>query len=359
MSKLKSKTIDNQDDEQTGGNAFDALSEMDELINRREEINVRIGEIKKELGDIFMTQSRLSAAIRDTNDHLRGCPENDQRYAEKLQSLKDQLQKLRQDMQRSEERHKALNDELVQLQTVELPSCMANLSAEDVLEHYRQIGAANTEVGRIQSAIDAQHQLIADAKASIPNAVDRQDGRHSLMAEIALGKASKDVLEKLDAEIASDKRSISDAEKKVAPQIADAKATVVGLERKLEAARDVLNTLESKSEEVEHRYYFGEAQKAAAQYVNHALELRRLHFLLLGLNSIISSHDGKGIVRHGTKPIHLPMFRLPQFEGVGCWPNNSLGMILDGDFIGYGDEIQDVANVEVAKFDAILNRLIS
>lgn len=340
-------------------NATDALSNMDELLKLKGEINARIGEIKKEFDGIFMEQSRLNTAIRDVQDHLRGCPENDQRYAEKLQSLKDQLQKLRQDLQRSEERRKALNDELVQLQTVELPLCMANLSAEDVLEHHRQIGAANAEVGRIQSAIDAQHQLIADAQANIPSTVDRQAERHNLMADIALGKAQKDALEKLDAEIASDKKSSADAEKKVAPQIADAQATVAGLGRKLKAAQDALNALDSKSAEVAHRYYVGEAQKAAAQYVNHALELRRLHFLLLGLNSIISGHDGIGIVRHGTKPIHLPMFRLPQFDGVGCWPSNNQGMILDGDFIGYGDEIQDVAKEEGAKFDAILGRLVS
>jgi chromosome segregation ATPase len=340
-------------------NATDALSNMDELVKRREAINGRINEIKDDFGRIFMEQSRLNSAIRDVQDHLRGCPEDNQRYAEKRQSLKDQLQKLRQDQQRSEERSKVLNDELGQLQTVELPSCMANLSAEDVLEHHRQIGAANAEVNRIQSAIDAQHQQSADALASIPSTVDRQAERHNLMADIALGKAHKDVLEKLDAEIATDKKTSADAERMVAPQIADAKATVAGLGIKLKAARDALNALESKSEEVAHRYYVGEAQKAAAQYVNHALELSGLHFLLLGLNSIISGHDGIGIVRHGIKPIHLPMFRLPQFDGVGCWPNNNQGMILDGDFIGYGDEIQDVANAEKAKFDAILGRLAS
>lgn len=338
-------------------NQKDALSNMDQLVKRKGEINARIGAINKEFGEIFMSQSRLNIAIREAHDHLRGCPENDQRYAEKIQTLKAQLQKLSQDMRRSEERHKALNDELVQLQSIELPSCMANLSAEDVLEHHRRIGAATAEVGRIQSAINVQHQLIADAHTNLPNAVDRQDERHNLMAEIALGKASKDALEKLDAEIASDKKSISDAEKTVAPQIADAQATVAGLERKLATAQDALNTLESKTEEVTHRYYVGEAQKAAAQYVNHATELKRLHFLLLGLNSIISSHDGIGIVRHGIKPIHLPMFRLPQFDGVGCWPSNNQGMILDGDFIGYGDEIQDVANNERAKLDAILGNL--
>lgn len=333
-----------------------AIEKMDSLLARRDEINLRIEKIRSNLGEIFMEQSRLNIAMRDAQDHLRGMPENNSVYAESRRGLVDKLQQVRDSLKHSEERRIALNEELVRLQTVDLPACVEGLYAEDVLEHYRQVDAARNEVSCIQAAIDAQHRLIADDLATIPGIPNREHERNDIMAEIALGKASREELDKLDAEIVKANQAIADAKQKVAPQIADAKATVAGLECKLLDAQEKHAAIQAKSAEVAHRYYVGIAQKAAAQYVNHALELKRLHFLLLGLNSIIHHHDGKGIVRFGLKAIQLPMFNLPQFDGLMPWPGNGQGMILDGDFIGYGDEINKIADEEKSKFEALIQR---
>jgi hypothetical protein len=339
----------------------EALTNMDSLIDRRDEGIHRSKEIKGELGAVYMERQRLETATRSKEAVIRGMqerlaktPKDEQSYlVREMQSLTTELRQAEDDFAQTKVRIKALDDELLHLETVDLPSCMVALCAEDVLEHLRQIDAVKSEVELIQSAINAQLKLVEDAQATIPSAIDRQHERNSIMAEIALGKATEDALHTIDAEIAKNQKAIADATSKAAPKIEKAQATADGLAKKLGNTQKSLTMLESKSGEVAHRYYVGEAENVAVQYVNYALKLKVMYFRLLGLNSVITRHDGVGIVRLRIKPIQLPMFRLPQFDGLDGVIPNSPDMLMDGNFI-HGDQIQKAAKAAESGLNAVL-----
>lgn len=329
-----------------------ALSRMDALVKRRDEINERVADIENEYGVIFSKRHQLQTAVFNLQDRLRGMPENEKHYAEARRELSAELEQLRLDFTLNEEHHKKLEEEIKQLQTIELPACMVAVCAEDVHEHFQRITLAKTEVDSIRTAIDAQHHVVAEAKATIPGVVDRQHERHNIMADIALGKETEDALKNLDAEIYKDQKAIAAAEKNATPKIENALNTVSGLARKLAAAQEFLNTLKSKSAEIARRYYVGEIEKAAVQYVNHALQLKVLYTRLAGLDIVIKKYDAAGIVNNLSAPISIPTFRTPQFEGLAD-PHIRAQSLFHADQI-LGEKLYKAAEVEESKFDAIL-----
>ncbi|MDH4235430.1 MAG: hypothetical protein OEV15_09900, partial [Gallionella sp.] len=145
------------------------------------------------------------------------------------------------------------------------------------------------------------------------------------------------------------------AKEKVAQVIADTQATLDGLFNKLAIAKESLEKIESKTNEVAHRYFMGMAEIAAVQYVNHALAMKALHLKLAGLSISIKSCGGKDVMGYGGSNIQIPKFNLPQFDGLESFPPNELGMILNGDFYMYGDYFLQAANKEKTRFYAILN----
>lgn len=340
MSKLNSKPAE-------------GLTQMDVLVKRRGEINRRIEEISNAISLNMAKQSELQTAIRDLQNNLQRIPQKNPAYADKRQRMGADLQQARQDFSQAEDGYKQLEEELRQLQIVELPSCMVALRAEDVAEHQLNIKLANSHISSIQAAIDSQNQFIANTRAAIPKEVDRQQERHNIMADIALGTASDSDLKALDSVISKDKEKVSATENKAAPLIANAQAALSGLKRKLAAAQDELKLLESKSSEVAHRYFMGEAEKAAAQYVNNALHMKELYLRLIGLNRVILQYDKRGFTLPSAGEIKIPMFHLPQFEGLFD-PKKGDWMLLDGARITNARVIQ-AAEAEKIQFDNILN----
>jgi len=348
MSKSKNTNTQNKSGAAPGNSPSDVLARMDELIERRSVINQRIADIKKEYELIYSKRQQLQTAKFDLQNRLRGLPENDKLYAD----LKAKIRLVEEDGVLNEDHHKKLDEEITRLETVELPACTITVCAEDVMEHHRQIKQALVVVNGIQVAIDSQNQLITKAKAAIPDITNRQQERYNLLADIVMDNASENDLKDLDAVIAKEKNAVSAAEKKAEPVIENAKATVNGLERKLAAANAALHKLESKSSEVAHRYFMGEAEKTAAQYVNNAMSLKEHHQRLLGLDLILNKRDGHRIVYPGAKPIQIPLFQLPQFEGLGN-PNSGERSFLNGDQI-YGDQIKRASDIEEEQFKAIV-----
>lgn len=351
MSKSKDTNKPNKTGKQPVNSPSEVLTQMDELVERRAAINKRIADMKSEFGTIFSNRQRYQTAIYDLNNRLGRMPENEIRFAQGRQELIAELTQVRADIAQNEARYKELEEDVTRLETVELSACTIAVCAADVMEHHRQINQALGVVKGIQAAIDSQNQLIAKAIASIPNVTNRQQERYNLLADIAMGNASEKELKDLDAAISKEQSVISSAEKKAAPLIENGKATVNGLERKLAAANAALHKLESRSSEVAQRFFMGEAEEAAVQYVNNALNLKEQHLRLLGLDWIFQKNGWGRIAYDGAKPIQIPLFQLPQFGGLGN-VNSGDRALLNGDQI-YGDQIAAAADCEEARFDAI------
>lgn len=348
MSKNKGTNTKKQTVAQPGNTPSDVLARMDELIERRSEINKRIAEIKKEYELIYSKRQQFQTTKFDLQNRVRGLPEKDNLYSE----LNTKLKQVELDSVLNEEHFKRLDEEITRLETVELPACTITVCAEDVMEHHRQVKQALVVVEGIQAAIDSQNQLITKTKAAIPDVTNRQQERYDLLADIAMGNAGEKNLKDLDAVIEKEQNAVSVAENKAEPVIANAKATVSGLQHKLATANAALHKLESKSSEVAQLYFMGEAEKAAVQYVNNALSLKEQHQRLLGLDWVLNKRDGCSIVYPGAKPIQIPLFKLPQFDGLGN-PSSRERALLNGDQI-YVDQISKAADTEETRFKAIV-----
>jgi chromosome segregation ATPase len=331
-----------------------ALSKIDEALIRKEEIADRIEEINSEKGMLFKKQSGLRTAISDLQNRLDRIPSDDQLNSKLRQSLNDELQQARHDFSQASANEKALDDEFTHLKKIELPSLTVALYAEGLLEHRRRIEQATMELKNVQAVIEAQHQAISAADATIISPIDRQNSRQDIMADIALGNATASDLRALDDEIADERKAIQEAQKKAAPLLEKAqlaRSVLPGLERKLSAAQAQLHAIESKSSEVEHRFFLGEAENVAVQFVNHALRLKELYIRLAGLDSIITSLGGDGIM-HGHKKLHIPVFQLPQFEGLEN-PDIGQGTFFSADHEIYSEQVAEAAEAEKSRIDVL------
>lgn len=328
---------------------------MDDGLKRKGEIEARIGQINVEKSAILMKKSTLeNKTIRDLRDRLRGMPEGDPRYAGSRNELSNDLEQARVDLKEANTKAEALEKERVALVTIELPACNVDICAEDVMEHLRQIDQVKMEVQNLQTVIEAQRQSIAEAAAAIPQPIDRQHKRQNLMADIALGNATEADLKTLDDEIAKEQKAIQEATKKAAPKVEKAQAALAGLGRKLAAVQAELQALETKSSEVSHRFFVSEAEKVGAQFVNHALRMKELYTRLVGLDSIIKGHDGEGIMVHGPRKLYIPVFRLPQFEGLENPRSSAIGTFFHAEDDIFGEQIAQSAENEKTRVYALL-----
>ena len=347
MSKNKDTNTHNQTGAQPSNSPSDVLARMDELIERRSAINNRIAKIKSEYGSINSKRQQLQTTRFDLQNRLRGLPEKDELYA----SLTARLELVELDGVRNEDHHKKLDEEITRLETIELPACTIAVCAEDVAEHHQQIKQALAVGQGIRALIDAQNQLISKTQAAIPTAANRRQERYNLLADIAMGNAGEKDLKDLDAVIAKEQKEVSIAEKETEPLIEKANATVSGLQHKLAAANEALQALESKSSEVELRYFMGEAEKAAVLYVNHAMCIKELYLRLKALNLVTLPYDQRGFIIDFAGEIKIPLFKLPQFDGFG---NFRMGdyLLLDGQKIS-SDQVAQAAKAEQSRLDAI------
>lgn len=326
----------------------EALAKMDELLGRKDEINERIRVIQLDFSAIAMKRSSLQRSIMGLKNRLLGIPENEKIYFAARQKLKDEILSQQQSMVQIDSDDKSLHEEMKQLQTVDLPECMVSICAKDVMEHKRQVIQASATVDNIQAAIDSKNMFLEQTRASVPKLSSRQDERHNLLADIALGNACEADIKKLDTTIAKEQKAVADAEKEITPLIENALSTVSGLHVKLDAAKKALSALESKSSEVKYRFFMGEAEKVGACYANAAIQLKELYFRLRGLDAILKEHDKVGLIDLSTsKSIQVPLF---QFSGLSSTGESAL---IDGDNIR-SDHVNELVKNEHSRLEDLL-----
>lgn len=223
----------------------------------------------------------------------------------------------------------------------------------EVLAHKKQIDSAKGEIARIQSAILGRQECIAEASASIPVMPDRKQERSGVMADIALGHATRDDLAAIDEKIANETALTNAATEQVSQVISDNQATLDGLLKKLEIAQSKLVEIDSRTNQVAERYFMGIADIASAQYLSHASAMKELYLKLNGLGISINKYGVKRTINRG-HALMIPKFNLSGFDGVVGFPPNEPRMIVDGNFFMYGDFFQQAANKEEAILAALL-----
>lgn len=340
----------------------EALLNLNESLARKAEITSRLEDIASEKNSMFNRIHELNSSIRNLFDRLGGYPEKDKRNQDVRRDLSAQIQQARDSLAKATANDKALDEERFRLRAIELPQLTTALGAEGLLEHRNRITQAENEIEAVRNAIEAQHRIIQEAEEAKVHPVNRAIRRQDLMADITLGNATEADMKELDEEIAKEQKAIQEAQKKSEPLMKQAQAalnTLPGLERKLSYALEKLESIQSITNEVEQRFYLGEAENLAAEFIDHATQIKALYMRLAGVNNIITSLGGNDFMANNHAKIMLgglliPIFKLPQFKGMESNPVERPGVFFSSEFEIFADSISNAADAERIRIADVL-----
>jgi len=183
-----------------------------------------------------------------------------------------------------------------------------------VLRHQADVAEAEERVAYLQGVVEQQQGIIADAKSYVTNVPELMAKRENLLADFVLGHGNQDAIDTLDKEIAAAREELSKHTTRATSVTADAKQTIAGLKRKLEATREDLSELQSQTPSVIDSFLMIEAERLGAEYVDAALVTAEKHRQLLAMDALIVKHNNhersKSIRGLYNMELHLPLFRL-------------------------------------------------
>jgi hypothetical protein len=190
----------------------------------------------------------------------------------------------------------------------------------ELLDYQGRFAQAANKVDELQSLIDAQESIIAEARASIPSLADFSQKREDLLAEIAEGKADAASLKLLDEAIAQRQKEVGEATDAATQSIRNAEQTINGVRKKLGAAEQQFSKLDAHKYDHLMEFITQEAEEVGAEYIHLADQLADKFTRLVGLSAFRNrighsrkrSGDDFGFLFRATE-IKIPKFYLKVF----------------------------------------------
>jgi len=309
-----------------------ATPTLHEKIDHRAELQRRIDEARSEIGHVDVNGKEREWC--EANNEVAGYgqkvdPNNknqiDARYALPLERARKRAETALSALKGEREKLTALNDEINGLER-ELAQSRdgGGVSLEEVRANQGECDAARAEVARIESFLDEQQRILAEAQARTQPKVDRSAELEDLAAKVALGEESEKSLKELDVEIDKQNQAVDEVAAEVLPIAETAQATIAGLERKLAAARGVLAKLEAKAPDVYAMLLRSMSEVEGLRYIEHAQNLRDSFTRILAIVDVLRNvsspaiDNAPPILYLNTKHIMIPLFRLTACQGEGC-----------------------------------------
>lgn len=276
--------------------------------------NSELIEINTEIGGYTSAEGRLI----------------DQRYQARLVDARARSEKTQSALKAAREKSSALKDEIDGLQRELIQSRDGITSSGEVTSYQRDVEAARTEVARIESFLEEQRQIRANARARLQSD-DRSAERASLAAGVSLGELSEQRLKEFDAETAKQQEAMDGIAAEVLPVIEAADSAIAGLEHRLEAARGALAELEAKGPPVITMYLHSLAKAEGERYLEIARELRDSYLKLMALDRLLG---GAVITSNTSQPLlTIPNFYLKAHEPLGTdWEKWTFYRAVPADF---------------------------
>jgi hypothetical protein len=198
-----------------------------------------------------------------------------------------------------------------------------NAALERVLQHQNEIKAAEQTITTLEGAIATQRQAIQEVNSFTTNLPQLLQSREDLLADIAVGNSSKEALVPLNAQIESEQKVMDKHTANAAKLVPEAKATIAGLERKLEAARAELADLKGETRDHVHAFLMTEAERIGKEYSDAAMIVADRHRTLFAFDNLLRAYGAS----RGLRPVHghelaLPLFNLDAHRGLDnpTWP---------------------------------------
>lgn len=298
-------------------------------IARKQEVLARINEIRHELTDLSGKRVHIEAKLMEDKSALQGLTDE---YVEKFPDAKARKESLIRNVAQRREvlddikrQTEALEQERQHLKDVELPKCHQKTTVAEVLAHQDSLKAMREEAKRISDAMAAQSEIMRAAEASIVSAPDRGAQRAEVLANIAMGDATKKDLDDLELLIATEREANEKSVAKSKPVYLQAAETLGGLVNKETELKQRIEAKERATAMVMEQFLMSEITDLAGQYVHHAQALKEAFYRLLALEKLLVTATGSG---RNIMPfsLQIPLPNLEEFRDLAL--NNEPSLML-------------------------------
>jgi DNA repair exonuclease SbcCD ATPase subunit len=223
-----------------------------------------------------------------------------------------------------------------------------------VLQHQQAIDAASDGERGLEKAVAECDQKLQAAREGCPSDAAFEKQLEDLAAAAATGQIAEAEARKREQEIAGKRDPVRQQAGEVGKAIERIERARKGLQRQLDEARSKLDELLARNPEVVAAFLRAEAEQACAIYVEAGAKVREANMQLHVLNALLARHapvrsGGGGLLSNYAHQFALPLFNLPQCEGLGY--KNRPGIWIEG--TGYPHEFEIVEQQEAARIGAL------
>jgi hypothetical protein len=201
-----------------------------------------------------------------------------------------------------------------------------------LLAHQDEHDQVARRLADLDNAVKACETELTEAGSNIPNVDHLLQQREDLLADRAIGAASKADIDAIDAKIATETKAMTAAKATASRRVADAKQTLQGLQRKREQAGQALQDLTAASSGIVFSLIRNEMEQECERYVEAALAVKASLLRLFALEQM-SSHfvkRGVGAVSFNAE-MSLPFIRLPPCDGLTSSWHAARGVLFASD----------------------------
>lgn len=264
-----------------------ALADEAAALKREQQtISEQLSRAKSRLPRVHEEIQSLEATIAKASESNRD------QWQRRLESAQAELAQLRETVVNGEARLQAITTELEQM-TADMDNCGKGASVDELRAHLKSVAEAKAEVERIEAIKAEQEGILASLGDDRDEQIEAlQEQRSQVLADIALGNATKAALDKIDAEIGGLLQDKGGEHIRSIESHRQAHQTLAGLRSRLEQARDHYARLSDYTNELLAQALRSEAERVGETYFAHAKEAIDAFQELVAIDRILRNVAG-------------------------------------------------------------------
>lgn len=260
----------------------------DALKCEKQAISEQMMGAKSRLPRVRQEIQSLEATVANASESGRN------QWQRRLEAAQAEAAQLSKTVANGEARMQAITTELEQM-TADMDNCGKGASVDELRAHLKSVAEAKAEVERIEGIKAEQEGILASLDDDRDERIEAlQKQRSQVLADIALGNATKAALETIDAEIDGLLQDKSGDHVRSIESHRQAHQTLVGLDSRLEQARAHYTRLSGYTNELLTQALRSEAERVGEAYFAHAKEAIDAFQELVAIDRILGNAAGDG-----------------------------------------------------------------
>ncbi|WP_029132696.1 hypothetical protein [Sedimenticola selenatireducens] len=251
-------------------NSQKAYQSLIETMANKQTLEKRKAELKSAVGNKGISVRGLETSLRDVRNAIKGNLNSNTedsralltKYQNDEKAIALELSRLRDSIQEATDEMAAIDKKLNFLGQ--------GASADEVAVHQSIIIDLSEKIQQLQELIDEQHGFVGNARDGFFDLADLHQKRDDLLADIALGEATQEQLDPIDAEIAKMEQANAEQQAEKEKLAARANQVISGLVRKQQVLKLDLEKLERVTPKIMDQFLMNEAAAVAKVYQEQA-----------------------------------------------------------------------------------------